>query len=176
MTAKVIGLSRDFQHDAYQVTVGSLDLRANVMIKQIVEVVTDYEKYNRLCDHLRNYNDGSRVLIFVETKKGCDQLTRSLQVLHSLLFNLLLLLQFILFLIFYYLLFFFSSYRQCVMWETLKLLFPFSLIEYVLLFFCSRARDILPAVSMGTRLSKRSDRQTDRQSTINTLDHHFPYS
>lgn len=50
------------------------------MIKQIVEVVTDYEKYNRLCDHLRNYNDGSRVLIFVETKKGCDQLTRSLQV------------------------------------------------------------------------------------------------
>ena len=73
-------MSRDFQHDAYQVTVGSLDLRANVMIKQIVEVVTDYEKYNRLCDHLRNYNDGSRVLIFVETKKGCDQLTRSLQV------------------------------------------------------------------------------------------------
>ena len=53
------------------------------MIKQIVEVVTDYEKYNRLCDHLRNYNDGSRVLIFVETKKGCDQLTRSLQVRQS---------------------------------------------------------------------------------------------
>ena len=50
------------------------------MIKQIVEVVTDYEKYNRLCDHLKNYNDGSKVLIFVETKKGCDQLTRSLQV------------------------------------------------------------------------------------------------
>jgi hypothetical protein len=76
----VVALSRDFQQDAYQVTVGSLDLRANVMIKQIVEVVTDYEKYARLCDHLKNYNDGSRVLIFVETKKGCDQLTRSLQV------------------------------------------------------------------------------------------------
>jgi ATP-dependent RNA helicase DDX5/DBP2 len=76
---QVVGLSRDFQHDAYQVTVGSLDLRANVSIKQIVEVVTDYDKYARLCDHLRNYNDGSRVLIFVETKKGCDQLTRSLQ-------------------------------------------------------------------------------------------------
>jgi ATP-dependent RNA helicase DDX5/DBP2 len=50
---EVISLSKDFQHDAYQVTVGSLDLRANVSIKQIVEVVTDYEKYNRLCDHLR---------------------------------------------------------------------------------------------------------------------------
>jgi ATP-dependent RNA helicase DDX5/DBP2 len=77
---EVISLSKDFQNDAYQVTVGSLDLRANTSIKQIVEVVTDYEKYNRLCDHLRQYNDGSRVLIFVETKKGCDQLTRSLQV------------------------------------------------------------------------------------------------
>ena len=61
-----------------QVTVGSLDLRANTAITQIVEVVTDYDKYNKLCDHLRNYSDGSRVLIFVETKKGCDQLTRSL--------------------------------------------------------------------------------------------------
>lgn len=79
----MVGLSRDFQNDAYQVTVGSLDLRANISIKQIVEVVTDYEKYARLCDHLRNYNDGSRVLIFVETKKGCDQLTRSLQVLKT---------------------------------------------------------------------------------------------
>ena len=78
----MIALSRDFQHNAYQVTVGSLDLRANIMIKQIVEVVSDYDKYGRLCDHLKNFNDGSRVLIFVETKKGCDQLTRSLQVSH----------------------------------------------------------------------------------------------
>jgi ATP-dependent RNA helicase DDX5/DBP2 len=75
---EVVALSRDFQNDAYQVTVGSLDLRANVMIKQIVEVVSDYDKYNKLLNHLKNFNDGSRVLIFVETKKGCDQLTRSL--------------------------------------------------------------------------------------------------
>ena len=75
---EVVALSRDFQIDAYQVTVGSLDLRANTAIQQIVEVVTDYDKYTKLCDHLRNYSDGSRVLIFVETKKGCDQLTRSL--------------------------------------------------------------------------------------------------
>lgn len=51
-------------------TVGSLDLRANVNIKQIVEVVSDYDKYNKLLNHLKNFNDGSRVLIFVETKKG----------------------------------------------------------------------------------------------------------
>ena len=76
---EVQALSRDFLHDPYQVTVGSLDLRANIMIRQIVEVVTDYEKYGRLTVQLRDFNDGSRVLIFVETKKGCDQLTRSLR-------------------------------------------------------------------------------------------------
>jgi ATP-dependent RNA helicase DDX5/DBP2 len=61
--------------------VGSLDLRANVNVQQIVEVVTDYEKYNRLMFHLNNFKDdvGCRCLIFVETKKGCDQLTRSLR-------------------------------------------------------------------------------------------------
>ena len=31
-------------HVYIQVHVGSLDLRANIMIRQIVEVVTDYEK------------------------------------------------------------------------------------------------------------------------------------
>jgi ATP-dependent RNA helicase DDX5/DBP2 len=72
-------ISRDFQQDPYQVHVGSLELRANVSIRQIIEVCTDYDKYNKLMFHLRNFNDGSRVLIFVETKKGCDQLTRSLR-------------------------------------------------------------------------------------------------
>lgn len=73
-------LAADFtQHDPYQVHVGSLDLRANVNITQIVEVVTDFDKYPRLIDHLRRHNTGEKVLIFVETKKGCDQLTRSLR-------------------------------------------------------------------------------------------------
>lgn len=77
---EVQNLARDFLCDPYQVTVGSLELRANIMIRQIVEVVTDYEKYGRLVEHLRDFNDGSRVLIFVETKKGCDQLQRSLRI------------------------------------------------------------------------------------------------
>lgn len=76
---EVQALARDFLHDAYQVHVGSLDLRANVNIQQIIEVVSDYDKYGRLCHHMKGYNDGSRVIIFVETKKGCDQLTRSLK-------------------------------------------------------------------------------------------------
>ena len=28
--------------------------------------------------YLKDFNDGSRVICFVETKKGCDSLTRSL--------------------------------------------------------------------------------------------------
>lgn len=76
----VQAMANDFLHDFYQVTVGSLDLRANIMITQVVEVLSDYEKYNRLLFHLNSINDGnSKVLIFVETKKGCDQLTRSLR-------------------------------------------------------------------------------------------------
>jgi ATP-dependent RNA helicase DDX5/DBP2 len=72
-------MAHDFLHDPYEVHVGSLDLRANVMIKQYVEVVSDYDKYPRLVHHLREFNDGSKVMVFVETKKGCDQLTRSLR-------------------------------------------------------------------------------------------------
>ena len=73
-------MANDFLQDPYQVHVGSLDLRANKDITQIVEVVgNDYEKYPRLLHHMRNFNDGSRVIVFVETKKGCDQLTRSLR-------------------------------------------------------------------------------------------------
>mmetsp|Transcript_8975 Transcript_8975/g.13368 ORF Transcript_8975/g.13368 Transcript_8975/m.13368 type:complete len:290 (-) Transcript_8975:102-971(-) len=73
-------LSKDFLHDAYQVHVGSMDLRANIMIKQFIEVLQDdYAKYPRLVHHLKEFNDGSKVIIFCETKKGCDQLTRSLR-------------------------------------------------------------------------------------------------
>jgi ATP-dependent RNA helicase DDX5/DBP2 len=76
---EVQNLAKDFLTDPYRVHVGSMDLRANNNIHQIVEVVTDYAKYERLIHHLSGFNDGSKVIIFVETKKGCDQLTRSLR-------------------------------------------------------------------------------------------------
>lgn len=72
-------MASDFLRDAYEVHVGSMDLRANVMITQLVEMVTDYEKYPRLQHHLRNVERNDKVIVFVETKKGCDQLTRSLR-------------------------------------------------------------------------------------------------
>jgi ATP-dependent RNA helicase DDX5/DBP2 len=71
-------LARDFLVEPYQVHVGSLDLRANHMIDQIVEVCTDYEKYPRLVGYLEKHTKDGKILVFVETKRGCDQLTRSL--------------------------------------------------------------------------------------------------
>lgn len=73
-------LARDYQHDPYQVHVGSLDLRANERIRQIVEVVSDAQKYGMFVNALREHNsNNARCLVFVETKKGCDQLTRSIR-------------------------------------------------------------------------------------------------
>lgn len=76
---EVQSLASDFLQSAYEVHVGSLDLRANKMIEQVVEVVTDYDKYPRLTSLLRGVAVGTKVIIFVETKKGCDQLTRSIR-------------------------------------------------------------------------------------------------
>lgn len=62
-----------------QVTVGSLELAANKDIKQVIECTEDYNKYRSLSKHLQEHNNAGKVLIFVETKKGCDALTRSLR-------------------------------------------------------------------------------------------------
>ncbi|CAN0089362.1 unnamed protein product [Ectocarpus sp. 6 AP-2014] len=76
---EVEGLARDFLRNYYQVTVGSLELSANKDIQQVIEIVEDFGKYRVLAKHLQEHNNAGRVLIFVETKKGCDALTRSLR-------------------------------------------------------------------------------------------------
>ncbi|TXG50212.1 hypothetical protein EZV62_022736 [Acer yangbiense] len=72
-------LARQFLRNPYKVIVGSPDLKANQSINQVVEVVTETEKYNRMIKLLKEMMDGSRILIFVETKKGCDHVTRQLR-------------------------------------------------------------------------------------------------
>ena len=73
-------LANDYLKEYCQVTVGSLDLTGNKNITQIIEVCTDQDKYRNLLRILKeNYSDRDRVLVFVETKKGCDMLTRSLR-------------------------------------------------------------------------------------------------
>ncbi|GAB2221252.1 hypothetical protein Drorol1_Dr00012425 [Drosera rotundifolia] len=76
---EVESLARQFLRNSYKVIIGSSDLKANQSINQIIEVVADFEKYNRLIKMLKEIMDGSRILIFVETKKGCDQVTRQLR-------------------------------------------------------------------------------------------------
>jgi len=71
-------LARDFLQNFYQVTVGSLELSANKDIRQIVECVEDFNKYKKMQECLRQYST-YKAIIFVETKKGCDALTRSLR-------------------------------------------------------------------------------------------------
>ncbi|KZV48217.1 DEAD-box ATP-dependent RNA helicase 20 [Dorcoceras hygrometricum] len=72
-------LARQFLHNAYKVIIGSPHLKANQSIHQVVEVMTDLEKYNRLIKLLKDLMDGSKILIFVETKKGCDQVTKQMR-------------------------------------------------------------------------------------------------
>lgn len=73
-------LAEDYLQDYYQVTVGSLDLAGNKDVTQNIVVCTDQEKYTNLLRFLKeNLSDKDRVLVFVETKKGCDMLTRSLR-------------------------------------------------------------------------------------------------
>jgi ATP-dependent RNA helicase DDX5/DBP2 len=77
---EVQALANDYLGDYYQVTVGSLDLTGNKNITQVVEVCSDVEKYRNLLTHLRkSWSPKDRTLVFVETKKGCDMLTRSLR-------------------------------------------------------------------------------------------------
>ncbi|KAF9667916.1 hypothetical protein SADUNF_Sadunf15G0072900 [Salix dunnii] len=76
---EVEALARHFLCNPYKVIIGSQDLKANQSINQVVEVMMDLEKYNRLIKLLKEEMDGSRILIFMETKKGCDQVTRQLR-------------------------------------------------------------------------------------------------
>ncbi|KAJ4960877.1 hypothetical protein NE237_020787 [Protea cynaroides] len=76
---EVEALARQFLRNPYKVIIGSADLKANRSISQVVEVMTDMEKYNRLIKLLSEMMDGSRILIFLETKKGCDQVTQQLR-------------------------------------------------------------------------------------------------
>ena len=77
---EVKNLAQDYLSEYYQVTVGSLDLAGNKDVTQIIDVCQDVEKYRNLLRYLKeNLTNKDRVLVFVETKKGCDMLTRSLR-------------------------------------------------------------------------------------------------
>ncbi|KAM3347272.1 hypothetical protein ACQJBY_021319 [Aegilops geniculata] len=72
-------LARTFLFDPYKVIIGSEELKANHAISQHVEILSESQKYNKLVNLLEDIMDGSRILIFMDTKKGCDQITRQLR-------------------------------------------------------------------------------------------------
>ncbi|KAK9369312.1 P-loop containing nucleoside triphosphate hydrolase protein [Lipomyces kononenkoae] len=74
-------LANDYLHDYIQVNIGSLELSASHNITQIVEVVTELEKRDKLVKHLEKAmeNQDSKVLIFVGTKRVADDITKYLR-------------------------------------------------------------------------------------------------
>ncbi|RFN53741.1 ATP-dependent rna helicase dbp2 [Fusarium flagelliforme] len=78
---EVRALASDFLNDFIQVNIGSMELAANHRITQIVEVVTDMEKRDRMIKHLEKTmeNKENKILIFVGTKRVADEITRFLR-------------------------------------------------------------------------------------------------
>lgn len=74
-------LASDFQTDFIQVNIGSMDLSANHRITQIVEVMSDMEKRDRMTKHMEKImNDrDNKILIFTGTKRVADEITRFLR-------------------------------------------------------------------------------------------------
>lgn len=78
---EVRALASEFQTDFIQVNIGSMDLSANHRITQIVEVVPEGEKRDRMIKHLEKIMDNkeNKCLLFVGTKRVADEITRFLR-------------------------------------------------------------------------------------------------
>ncbi|XP_049575343.1 probable ATP-dependent RNA helicase DDX17 [Syngnathus scovelli] len=74
-------LAEDFLRDYIQINVGALELSANHNILQIVDVCMDSEKDHKLMQLMEEImaEKENKTIIFVETKKRCDDLTRRMR-------------------------------------------------------------------------------------------------
>ncbi|KAL9613674.1 MAG: hypothetical protein Q9167_001803 [Letrouitia subvulpina] len=75
-------LASDYLHDYIQVNIGSMDLSANHRITQIVELVTEFDKRDRMIKHLERIMDSdkdAKILLFTGTKRVADEITRFLR-------------------------------------------------------------------------------------------------
>ncbi|XP_066498143.1 probable ATP-dependent RNA helicase DDX5 isoform X1 [Hoplias malabaricus] len=74
-------LAEDFLKDYVQINVGALQLSANHNILQIVDVCSDGEKEDKLLRLLEEImsEKENKTIIFVETKRKCDELTRRMR-------------------------------------------------------------------------------------------------
>ncbi|KAI9753190.1 MAG: ATP-dependent RNA helicase dbp2 [Lichina confinis] len=74
-------LASDYLNDFIQVNIGSMDLSANHRITQVVEVVSEFEKRDRMIKHLERIMDDkeNKALLFTGTKRVADEITRFLR-------------------------------------------------------------------------------------------------
>jgi len=73
-------LARDFCREApVHINIGTQGLKACHDIKQYVEIINEYDKSSRIRKLLERIMDGSKILIFSETKRGADNLCRQLR-------------------------------------------------------------------------------------------------
>lgn len=74
-------LAEDFLREYTQINIGALELSANHNILQIVDVCMETEKDNKLIQLMEEImaEKENKTIIFVETKKRCDDLTRRMR-------------------------------------------------------------------------------------------------
>lgn len=72
-------LARDFTNEPIQVTIGSLELSANADVTQDIRVLEEDARYSALFDELERITDDDKALIFSNTKRSCEDLTRMLR-------------------------------------------------------------------------------------------------
>uniref|UniRef100_A0A8C8SA84 RNA helicase n=1 Tax=Pelusios castaneus TaxID=367368 RepID=A0A8C8SA84_9SAUR len=74
-------LAEDFLRDYVQINVGNLELSANHNILQIVDVCMESEKDHKLIQLMEEImaEKENKTIIFVETKRRCDDLTRRMR-------------------------------------------------------------------------------------------------
>jgi len=74
-------LAEDFLKEYTHINIGSDSLSANHNIKQIVDICEDWHKEDKLLELLGDLGNepGNKMLIFVETKRKVDQLTKKIQ-------------------------------------------------------------------------------------------------
>lgn len=75
-------LASDYLHDFIQVNIGSLDLSANHRIKQVVEIVSEFDKREKMTKHLERIMEEdkkAKILLFTGTKRVADDITRFLR-------------------------------------------------------------------------------------------------
>ena len=75
-------LASDYLHDYIQVNIGSMDLSANHRITQVVEIVSEFDKRDKMTKHLERIMDSdkdAKILLFTGTKRVADDITRFLR-------------------------------------------------------------------------------------------------